>query len=146
MLKLGVSYTRKTGEPNYGSRGAGISLELELDTHLAARPKALRRRVRRLFRQARTMVNQELNHRGSDSNGQNMARAAAASETPSAGHHRPATPAQLRAISRLAARAKRDPAAVIEEHFGPKPPETLSLAEASRLIDFLQAEPPVACS
>ena len=60
MLKLIVNYNRKVGEPNYGSRGAGVSLECELEAGLLRKPRQLRRTTRRLFLLARRWVEAEL--------------------------------------------------------------------------------------
>ena len=43
-LKLNVGLNRKVGEPNYGSRGASINLELELDSAVIDSPDRLRDR------------------------------------------------------------------------------------------------------
>jgi hypothetical protein len=37
-LKLNVGLARKLGEANYGSRGASINLELEVDSSLISEP------------------------------------------------------------------------------------------------------------
>ena len=60
MLKLIVNYNRKVGEPNYGSRGAGVSLECELEAGLLRKPRQLQRTTRRLFVLARRWVEAEL--------------------------------------------------------------------------------------
>ena len=61
MLKLNVGFSRKVGEANYGSRGASVNLELEVESGLAHEPDSLRERVRQLFRMARASVEEELN-------------------------------------------------------------------------------------
>ena len=75
MLKLNVGLSRKVGEPNYGSRGASVYLELEVESALAGDPDALRERVRRLFGLARASVDEELNPdgRAANANGQDAA-------------------------------------------------------------------------
>ena len=44
MLKLNAGISRKVGEPNYGSRGATVHLELEVESHLIQDPDARLRR------------------------------------------------------------------------------------------------------
>ena len=41
VLNLNVGFNRKAGEANYGSRGASVNLELELDSGLAGDPERL---------------------------------------------------------------------------------------------------------
>ena len=61
MLKLNVGLSKKVGAPNYGSRGASVNLELEVEAGLVNQPDKLQERVRQLFRLARTSVDEELN-------------------------------------------------------------------------------------
>jgi len=165
MLKLTVSFSRKVGEPNYGSRGASVAVEMELDAHTVRRPQVLRRYSRRLFRQLRRLVDEELfasaDHRPkrlavvSEASARNSepgpvtAIAASAHCRPengngpgSAGRFRAATAAQLRAIRRLAGKAAVDPDELARGRFGRSGLEELSRQEASQLIDQLQSSPP----
>ncbi len=159
MLKLTVSFSRKVGEPNYGSRGASVSVELELESRLARNPKALRRCCRRLFFEARKLVDEELrrsalpatstaastpsaeNHRlpASARNGRGNGRHSTGGNGQPNGRSRPATRAQLRAIRLLAARVRLDPLEWIRKKLGRQSLEQLTMAEASRLIDRLQS-------
>jgi hypothetical protein len=72
MLKLIVNYNRKVGEPNYGSRGAGVSLECELEAGLLRKPRQLQRTTRRLFVLARRWVEAELSHTSSSASFQKI--------------------------------------------------------------------------
>ncbi|MDA1251419.1 MAG: hypothetical protein O2820_19590 [Planctomycetota bacterium] len=60
-MKLNVGLSRKVGEPNYGSRGASMNLELELDNSLVEQPERLRDRIRQL---AKASVDEELHCTG----------------------------------------------------------------------------------
>ena len=60
MLTLNVGFSRKVGEANYGSRGASLHLELELDSRLIEQPDKLQDRIRRLYAMARQAVEEEL--------------------------------------------------------------------------------------
>jgi len=60
MLKLSCGISRKVGEPNFGSRGASLSIELELEGQAINDPPALRQRIESLFLIARQAVEQEL--------------------------------------------------------------------------------------
>ena len=64
MLKLNVGLNRKVGEPNYGSRGGSVNMEVELDNSLMQEPERLRETVSRLFAMVRQSLELEL---GADS-------------------------------------------------------------------------------
>lgn len=40
-LKLNIALSRKIGDRNYGSRGATVGLEMEVDSSLLDQPRAL---------------------------------------------------------------------------------------------------------
>ncbi len=134
MLKLNAGISRKVGEPNYGSRGATVHLELEVESHLIQDPDGLTDRIRKLFQLAKRAVDEELNGGSSKSspdrepnrsdNGQRQTR--------------PATESQLRAIRAIADRQKIDPVTAARDRFGVGL-DQLSLKEASTLIDQLKA-------
>ena len=52
------------GEANFGSRGASVNLELELDSCLAGEPRWLHDRIRQLFRLAKDSVDEGLTAAG----------------------------------------------------------------------------------
>src|SRR2546421_4538850 len=95
-LKLNVGLSRKVGQANYGSRGAVVNVELELEASLVDRPQELHGRIRQLFALARGAVDEEL-----------RPEAPQASATPSAngnGHPDappPATAPQQRALAAI---------------------------------------------
>jgi len=153
-IKLNVGASRKVGENNYGSRGASINLELELDASLVNEPARLQERMRHLFGLIRVSLAEELN--GSDtaptqpaprdptppasngaphtsngaphSNGRNGVQR-------SGGGSRPATPAQIKALYGIARRQGLDLAAWLRERTRVARPDDLTLHEASQLID-----------
>ncbi len=59
-IKLNIGLSRKVGETNYGSRGASINLEVELDNGVLNNPGQLRERVHDLYVLARQSVDEEL--------------------------------------------------------------------------------------
>lgn len=59
-MKLNCGFSRKIGEPHYGSRGASVNVEVELDASLVREPKELRNKIRYLFYLARKEVDHEL--------------------------------------------------------------------------------------
>ena len=60
MLKLNAGISRKVGEEHFGSRGASVNLELEVESGLVNDPDGLMDRIRRLFSLARDAVDQEV--------------------------------------------------------------------------------------
>ena len=127
-LKLNIASSRKIGEPNYGSRGATVGLEMEVDSSLVDNPWQLHERIRRLFRLAKQSVDLEL---GSPPLGRQQL------DEP-ASIIRPATDRQIRAIQAIAGRRNLDLTEELRGRFGIERPEDLSLNEASQLIDAIK--------
>ena len=128
-LKLSIASSRKVGEPNYGSRGAIVGLEMEVDAGLIDHPRQLHERIRRLFRMAKQSVDLELSGippSGRQNVDQNAAR-------------RPATARQIRAIQAIAGRQNLDLSEELVRRVGVERPEDLSIVEASQFIDAMKA-------
>jgi len=142
MLKLNVGFNRKTGEANYGSRGASVNLELEAESGLASDPEKLRERVRFLFGLAKAAVEEELN--GHAGNGRSAAHASANANGHGHGNGRrrdvtrKATASQARALNVIADRQGVNLAALLRKRFGVGQAGELSITEASALIDELK--------
>ena len=131
MLKINIGHSRKIGEPNYGSRGASVHFEVEVDHGLAEQPQALRQKIRELFVQAQAAVREELH--GPETNG---------TQRPATnGHQRPqrmATSSQVRAIHAIANRQRANLSELLQE-LGIGRLEELSISAASDLIDRLKS-------
>jgi hypothetical protein len=127
-LKLSIASSRKIGEPNYGSRGATVGLEMEVDSSLVDNPRQLHERIRRLFRLAKQSVDLEL--------GSPLLARKQLDDPESI--IRPATDRQIRAIQAIAGRRSLDLTEVLRGRFGIERPEDLSLNEASQLIDAIK--------
>lgn len=146
MLKLNVGLSRKVGEANYGSRGASVHLELEVESTLAADAKTLQERIRSLFRLARSAVDEELTGHASTgspsangpSNGHPSSGSSNGATRPAP---RPATASQVRAIHAIAGRLSLDLTGELRSRYGVGYPEQLSITQASELIDALKAQP-----
>ena len=138
MLKLNVGLSRKVGEANYGSRGASVNLELEVESGLATESDALRDRVRQLFRMARAAVDEELNGSG-QANGDSRSRTNGHSA--SNGNGRQASDKQLTYARQLAGQipglGARRLESICQTMFG-KPLAELTTRDASGLIDTLK--------
>ena len=132
-LKLRIASSRKIGEPNYGSRGATVGLEMEVDSHLVDHPRQFHERIAGLFRLAKQSVNRELGRPPQDEGGAGGYIAEPASVI------RPATNRQVRAIHVIARRRELDLDQELQDRFSVTRPEELSLDEASRMIDALSS-------
>lgn len=149
MLKLNVGACKKVGEPNYGSRGASVNVELELETSLIAEPQKLRERIRELFGVVRLSLVEELNGNGgsrSDSADQQQTHQSnghANHDAPTRpnGQSQPrgATQSQIKALFAIAKSRGLNLNEVIRDRFRCGKPEQLSIREASQLIDVLKS-------
>jgi hypothetical protein len=144
MLKLNVGASRKIADNHYGSRGASVHLELELESGLAAGPERLREKIRQLFGVVREAVAEELNGTGQQSNGAcpHMENEgfpiASQTGSPPSQHQRLATAPQVKALYAISRSQKTNLATLLRERFAVAGPEELSLRQASQLIDQLK--------
>ena len=141
MLKLNAGFSRKVGEPNYGSRGASVNVELELESNLISDPEGLLRRIQGLFDIARRSVDEELATDRSRDNGRNSIGYGHTDNTRNERNTRCATTSQVRAIHAICKRQGVDAAQLANSRFRVSDLEELSLQEASTLIDELKAAP-----
>jgi hypothetical protein len=147
-LKLNVGLTRKMAESNYGSCGASVNLELELDSGLCSDPNKLHERIHQLFGLVRTSLEEEL-HVGNGQvtapkpetqdkahptkgNGQQNANGQRGNQP------RPATSSQIKALYAIAKSQGKNLNQLLRERFRVGKPEQLSIREASQLIDQLK--------
>lgn len=141
-LKLNAGLSRKVADGNYGSRGASVNLELELDSALVNDPPKLQEKIKKLFTLVRTSVDEELNGNHptssepkpaepSNGNGQNGHKN---------GNRRQATQSQIRAIHAIARNRRIDVAKFLNERFHVNRPEALDIKTASLVIDALKAD------
>ncbi len=142
-VKLNIGLSRKVGEANFGSRGASVNLEVELDSGIISDQQRFQERVRALYAQARQSINAELdlpsqapaieqpvvqrNGHASAHNGNGIRQEGGS-----------ATQSQVRAIFAIARRNRVDPKDLVLERFGLDRPEDLSIRDASSLIDDLK--------
>jgi len=151
-LKTNVGVSRKVADNNYGSRGASVNLEVELDSALIQEPERLQERVRLVFRMAQQAVDEELS-RQSTPNSQENGHATATNGNGNGRHNgngnghatqrrsnaRRATASQARALRAIADRQGLDLATLLQGRFGVQEPEDISITEASGLIDELKS-------
>jgi hypothetical protein len=150
-LKLSLALSRKVGQPDFGSLGASCGVELELPESLLFDDlDAFQRRVRDAYVACDQAVHDELARHESwpaplALNGDGPYRNGAPPESVSApaqrGHRtrKPATTSQVRAIRAIAGRKEIDLATLLPARFGVTNVQELSMVDASRLIDELQA-------
>ena len=145
-LKINVGLSRKVGEANYGSRGACVNFEVEVEPTLVEKPDQLREKVRYLFQLAKTSVEEELNGHGMRDaanpghNGNGDASAHNANGNGN-GHGHQATDKQLGYARQLAGQVQglglRRLDELTNKMFG-KPITDLTTLDASGLIDMLK--------
>ena len=152
MLKLNVGLTRKVGQDNYGSKGASVNVELELDSGIITEPERLRDRIKQLFTIAKSSVDEELNGHSQVVNGHN-GTATTGTSTNGNGHAngngtsqrktspRRATASQARALHVIADRQGIDLAGLLRQRFSLDQAGDLSITEASAMIDELKNQP-----
>jgi hypothetical protein len=150
-LKLNLGLSRKVGESNYGSRGANINVEMEVDSSLVTDPDKLKERIRQLFGLVRTSLAEELNGNGNghhqsangdsrepgqDSNGNGQDQdTGQRTNSP-----RPATQSQVKAIFAICRSQNVDMKRLLQDRFRIGRPEDLNIKEASTLVDELKSD------
>ena len=143
-IKVNVGFSRKVGEPNYGSRGASVHLEVELDRIALDDSELFGSEFEGIFERARDAVDRELQRdvsRASESGEPSDGQPNHHGQNGSARAPRPATPNQIRAIQTIARHRDVDLCHLLETRFGGKAAEDLSIMEASLLIDRLKSAP-----
>ena len=154
--KLNIGLSRKIGEANYGSRGASVNLEIELDSAAVHDSQLLHERIRTLYSMARQSVEEELNssaenfhvdssHANGNGHANNNGHAHGNGHANGNGQHArqqagTATQSQIRAIFAIARRQGLDPLSLVRERFHRERLEDLSIREASSMIDELKRE------
>lgn len=152
-LKLNVGLSRKIGEANYGSRGASVNVETELDSVLVNEPGILRGKIRALFGVVRLALAEELNGGGNGKGHASeppsaRARSNGHGADPSRTHQQPgngphvATPSQVRALHAIAHDQGVDLVGFLRGRFKVDHPDQLTIKAASQAIDELRSLPP----
>jgi hypothetical protein len=152
-LKLNIGYSKKIGQPDYGSLGASCNIEVELDQYLVFHDlDGLHAKIKQVFVAARQAVQDELcRNEGSPpatppqngSSGQHAGNGNGGGQGNGQrrGGGRMATASQVRAINSIADRIQLDLAKWLHEKFGLGAPADLSISDASHAIDELKALP-----
>lgn len=161
-LRLNIGLSKKVGLPDYGSLGASVNLELELDSGAIGDPDRLHQQIRHLFGLAEKSVEEKLcgrqtNSPGGDGHGgenqhngstNGHSRSGYGSRDSQNGHPsrlptngRAATNSQVRAIRAITSRQGIDLGQLMSSRYSIRYPEDLTLADASALIDELKAQP-----
>jgi hypothetical protein len=135
-MKLNVGLSRKVTDNHYGSKGASVHVELELDGGLVNEPGKLQERIRQLFGLVRTSLTEELAGQpgAANSNGKAAKPAEPAQQAP-----RPATQSQVKAIQAIAKRQRLNLGQLLRDRFRVSKPEDLSIKQASSLITELNS-------
>ena len=146
-MKLQVGASRKIADGHYGSRGASVGLEIELDCSLILDVTKLHERIHHLFHLVRQSLAEELTGTGAaprDHPPPKTEKPSAPNGSPANGRRRndsvrPATPAQIKALQAITQQQGVDLSAVLRQHYGLERPEDLSVELASDLIGSLRS-------
>jgi hypothetical protein len=144
-VNVNVGFSRKVGEPNYGSRGASVQLELEIDRVTLDDPARLQTEIEAIFERVHRAVEQQLERPATPPSEGDGARVAPPSQAPTNGHRpgpRPATPNQVRAMEMIARDRGVDLVHLLHTKFDGRQADELSTVEASVFIDFLKSLSP----
>jgi hypothetical protein len=143
-LKLNAGLSRKVADGNYGSRGASVNVELELESSIIGEPAKLQERIRQLFSLVRTSLTEELNgngHAATAPNGNGQTTPTTPNNgngTSRNGGQRQATQSQVKAIHAIARSRRIDVGKFLNERFHVSKPDDLTIKEASAAIDELK--------
>jgi hypothetical protein len=145
-LTLNCGLTKKIGEPNFGSRGASINVELELESALINEPAKLQERIRQAFVIVRASLAEELNgngHAPNSANGNGKPNSPPGTNGNGAsknGSQRQATQSQVKAIHAIAKNRGTDLGKLLNERFHVGRPDDLTIKDASKVIDILKSD------
>lgn len=156
-LKTNVGVSRKVANQNYGSRGASVNLEVELDSTLINDPERFHDRIRQVFRLAQQAIDEGLGRQQpaashqtngaaqASPNGGNGHAVSNGNSQNTNGNGHTATTVSEKQLNYARQLAKQIPALGIrrletlaEKMFG-KPLVGLSTLDASGLIDALKS-------
>ena len=161
-LRLNIGLSKKVGLPDYGSLGASVNLELELDSGAIGDPDRLQQQIRHLFGLAEKSVEEKLSgrqpnshadnghgreipHNGSGNGHSRSDHSSGNGQNGQTSRHssngRAATNSQVRAIRAITSRQGVDLDQLLSSRYSIRYPEDLTLADASALIDELKAQP-----
>ena len=155
MLKLNAGLSRKIGQPDYGSRGAMVNVEIELPADVLRDPEKLKRQVRGCFETLRAAVDEELGvtpgTNGRDPQEERWCPTADVRRDGGTNGHAPSgngrgglpcTEKQVRALHAFSRRAGADLTAELRR-LGVTTAEELSRRQASEAIDRFKERAPV---
>ena len=138
-IRANVSFSQKHGQPDFGSVGAGCSLEFELDSTLLEKDSAaLREQFDLAYLTCRQAVQQQLT--AFQPSQRQPAHANGKQGNNHASPSRPATQSQQRALWAICHQSGLNLAAVCRDEFDVPDADCLSIAQASVLIDKLKTQ------
>ncbi len=159
-MTVKVGLAKKVGQPDFGSLGASCDIALELDGSLLFQDlEGFQEKIRAAYVACRQAVNDELANqtRGCESasaekpactsfqpshNNTSRTNPQSNGHTPNGnGKRRAATTSQVRALHAIATRQGFNLTDRLKDQFNLYRAEDLSISEASRLIDHLNAPP-----
>ena len=144
--RLNIGASRKIADNNYGSRGASVGLDVEVDSALLNDPGRLKEQIRQLFGLVRSSLAEELKNGGGEQatpNGRDPGKATSnangnGNESNRQAPVRRATQSQIKALFAITRNRKLDLNALLQERLGIGRADDLSIRQASDLIDELK--------
>jgi hypothetical protein len=139
-IKLNCGLSKKVADNNYGSRGASIHMEVEVESSLSGDPAGLKERIRRVFSLVRDSLAEELKGVGTSqprTPNQNGHTAPASNSNGQKTPPRAATQSQVRAIGAIAKRLQLNIDDLLGQRYHVTRPQDLSIKQASEFIDEL---------
>ena len=149
-LRLNVGASQKVSDEHYGSRGASVNLDIELDSSLASDSAKLQDRIRQLFTLVRQSLAEELriSRNGTAPSAHDAATPPASPSTPINGNKqangkqngkRLATSAQVKALYALAKERGFNLREMVRDRYHLERPEQFTIQQASDLIGALKS-------
>ena len=138
-IRMNCGLSKKVADNNYGSRGASINLEVEVESSLADNPAALKDRIRRVFGLVRESLAEELNGQVKTAS-QVVQNSTTSNNGQKPAQPRLATQSQIRAITAIAKRLQVNVENLLSQRFQVTRPQDLSIKQASQFIEELNKE------
>ncbi len=139
VQKINVGLQKKIGQPNFGSLAASCHFEVLFSDEEAFDERLIASRIKHAFSKCRESIDEEL--AGCSKAQQDSTKVHVVPDGRDAEIKKRATEAQVRAICGIASKHKVSLASELNQRFGVRSPDDLTLRQASQMIDQLKQWP-----